>query len=70
VCDVSLSRPPRGGEGDDMIGKLTITVTKTADGRYDYVQIASPAAMPVNIVLVADLIVVEDHRNTTTKKKR
>jgi len=69
VCDVSLSRPPRGGEGDDMIGKLTITITKTADGRYDYVQVASPAAMPVNIVLIADLIVVEDHRPAAKKRK-
>ena len=51
-----------------MIGKLTITITKTADGRYDYVQIASPAAIPVNVVLVADLIVVEDLRKTATKK--
>jgi hypothetical protein len=45
-----------------MIGKLTVTVTRTADGRYDYVQIASPAAMPVNIVLIADEIVIEDSR--------
>ena len=51
-----------------MIGKLTITITKTADGRYDYVQIASPAAIPVNVVLVADLIGVEDHRKPATKK--
>lgn len=45
-----------------MIGKLTITVTKTADGRYEYIQIASPAAMPVNIVLIADEVEIEDHR--------
>ena len=45
-----------------MIGKLTITVTKTADGRYEYIQIASPAAMPVNIVLIADQVEIEDHR--------
>ncbi len=45
-----------------MIGKLTITVTKTADGRFEYVQIASPAAMPVNIVLIADEVEIEDRR--------
>lgn len=50
-----------------MVGKLTITVTKTADGRYEYIQIASPAAMPVNIVLIADEVVIEDMR---TPKKR
>ena len=40
-----------------MIGKLTITVTKTADGKSEYVQIASPAAMPVNIVALREAIV-------------
>lgn len=45
-----------------MIGKLLITVTKTADGRYEYIQIASPAAMPVNIVLIADTIEIDDRR--------
>lgn len=47
-----------------MTGKLTITVTKTADGRYEYIQIASPAAMPINIVLIADEVVIEDHRKS------
>lgn len=41
-----------------MIGTLEITVTKTADGKHKYVQIASPAAMPVNIVLICDDVVV------------
>lgn len=41
-----------------MIGTLEITVTNTADGKHKYVQIASPAAMPVNIVLVCDDVVV------------
>jgi hypothetical protein len=45
-----------------MIGKLTITVTKTADGRYEYIQIFSPAAMPINIVLIADIVEIEDLR--------
>lgn len=45
-----------------MLDTLTITVSKTADGRHEYLQISSPAAMPVNIVLIADAIVVEDRR--------
>jgi len=53
-----------------MTGKLTITVTKTADGRYEYIQIASPAAMPINIVLIADQVVIEDHRPLTLNKPR
>ena len=45
------------------LGKLDITVTKTSDGRSNYVQITSGrAAMPVNIVLIADEIRVVDHR--------
>ena len=46
----------------DQLGKLTITVSKTAMGDATYVQIASPAAMPVNIVLIAGEVVIEDHR--------
>lgn len=56
-----------------MIGRLIITVTKTADSRYDYVQIASPAAMPINIVLIANEITIEDHRpppKPSGKKRR
>ena len=53
-----------------MIGDLTITVTRTADGRFDYVQIASPAAMPVNIVLIANAIKIEDHRPAPKKAAR
>lgn len=45
-----------------MLDKLIITVTKTARGEADYCQIASPAAVPVNIVLIANEIAVEDHR--------
>ncbi len=42
--------------------KLTITVTKTADGQRDYLQIMSADMLSTNIVLVAEEIVVEDHR--------
>jgi len=42
--------------------KLTITVTRTADGKQDYVQVMSADQMTTNIVLIADEIVVADHR--------
>lgn len=53
-----------------MLDKLTIAVTKTSDGKFEYVQIASPAAMPVNIVLIAHEIVIEDKRATPKQKRR
>lgn len=52
-----------------MLDKITIQVTKTSDGRRDYVQISSPAAIPVNIVLVAGQIVVDDRREPEKAKK-
>lgn len=45
-----------------MLDEIEIEVTKTANGRADYVQIRSPAAIPVNIVLVAGKITVRDTR--------
>ena len=46
-----------------MIGlKLNVTITKTADGKQDYIQIMSDDVISVNVVLVADRIKVEDHR--------
>ena len=43
--------------------KLTITVTKAADGIHEYVQIMSEDFVTVNIVLVVDKIEIEDSRN-------
>lgn len=45
-----------------VIAKLTVTVTKTADGKRDYVQIMSSDLFTVNVVLIAEEIIVEDHR--------
>ena len=46
-----------------MIGLiLNVTVTKTADGKQDYIQIMSDDAISVNVVLVADKIKVKDYR--------
>lgn len=49
------------------LGKITIEISKTSDGRSDYVQISSPAAFPVNIVLVAAEIEVRDARPKSPK---
>lgn len=44
-----------------MLDKITIHLSKAVNGQ-DYVQISSPAAFPVNIVLVATKILVIDKR--------
>lgn len=40
--------------------KLTVTITKTADGKREYIQIMSEDMLSVNVVLVADSIEVHD----------
>jgi hypothetical protein len=42
--------------------EITIQVSKTADGQSEYVQIISPAGIPINIVLVVDKVTIEDRR--------
>ena len=42
--------------------KLTVTVTKTATGEHDYIQIISADQFSLNIVLIADEIVMRDAR--------
>ena len=46
----------------DELNELTITITETADGKSEYLQILSYAGIPVNIVLIANKIKIEDHR--------
>ena len=46
----------------DELNELTITVTKTADGKSEYLQILSYAGIPVNIVLIANKIIIQDKR--------
>lgn len=41
---------------------LKVTISKTADGRSDYMQIVSGDQFALNIVLISDLIEVEDSR--------
>lgn len=45
-----------------MSEKLTITVTKTANGQQEYVQIMSADMFSINVVLIADEIEVRDER--------
>ena len=40
--------------------KLTVQLSKTADGKYDYMQALSADQFSLNIVLIADEIVVKD----------
>ncbi len=46
------------------IDKLAIQVTKTSDGLQEYVQIMSGDMLTVNVVLIADEIVVNDDRES------
>jgi len=55
-----------------MENQLTVTVTKTSNGLMDYIQIMSDDSVSVNIVLIADKITMEDHRekfDSFTKEK-
>lgn len=44
--------------------KLTITVTKTINGKQEYLQIMSDDMFSINVVLIADQITIEDMRAT------
>jgi len=46
------------------IDKLTILVSKTADGRNDYVQVLSGDQFSLNVVLIARKITIRDVRPT------
>lgn len=48
--------------------KLTVTVTKTARGDQDYIQVMSDDTISVNVVLVADAIIVNDMRSKPSSK--
>lgn len=47
---------------------LTVVISKTADGKSDYMQIMSRDMISTNIVLVAPKIEVEDARKRKGKK--
>lgn len=46
-----------------MTAKLTIQVTKTRDGKQEYVQIMSADQFSINVVLIADEIEITDNRH-------
>ncbi len=45
------------------VDELHIQVTKTSDGLRDYVQIISADQLTINLVLLADKIVISDQRD-------
>jgi hypothetical protein len=49
--------------------KLNVTVTRTSTGDQDYIQIMSEDMISVDVVLVADKIVVKDHREAAKGKR-
>ncbi len=48
---------------------LNVTISRTADGTADYMQIMSADLMSVNIVRIAPKIEVQDARSHQRKKK-
>jgi hypothetical protein len=48
---------------------LNVTISRTADGTADYMQIMSADLMSVNIVLISPKIEVQDARSHQRKKK-
>jgi hypothetical protein len=55
--DILGEHPAEGGNME-----IIIQVSKTSDGKSEFVQIMSPAAVPINIVLVVDKVTIEDRR--------
>ena len=52
-----------------ILPKLTVQVTKTADGLNEYIQIMSSDMYTVNIVLIANTIEIKDDREPPQKPK-
>lgn len=52
------------------VDELRIQVTKTADGLREYVQIMSADQLTINLVLLADKVVITDQRDVQPKRKR
>ncbi len=51
------------------IPSLTVTISKTADGENDYMQILSTDQFSLNIVLIAGVITVKDVRQSEVKRR-
>ena len=52
-----------------MILRLNVTISKTADGKDDYIQIMASDGISVNVVLIATEIKVQDVRPKPKKVK-
>ena len=53
-----------------VLPRVTVTVSKTRDGRNDYMQIVSDDQFALNIVLVSTEIKVEDSREPARGKRK
>ena len=49
---------------------LQVTLSRTSDGKYDYLQVVSDDQFALNIVLIADSIDVKDTRKSDKPTKR
>ena len=52
------------------IPELRIRVTKTRDGMLDYVQVMSSDQLTINLVLLAERIIVDDGREPESKPRK
>ena len=52
-----------------MLPELNITVSKTADGGADYVQIISSDQFAINVVLIGSKINIQDRRPKKGKRE-
>ncbi len=53
-----------------MEGKVLVTITKTSNGMADYIQVISEDHTSINVVIIAEEIVVVDYRNIKKKEKK
>ena len=51
------------------IPQLKVMISRTADGKNDYMQIISGDQFKVNVVLIADSIEIQDSRKPAKKRK-
>jgi hypothetical protein len=49
--------------------RLTVQITRTSDGKQDYIQIMSQDMVSVNVVFVADQIKLRDDREPPRGRK-
>ncbi len=51
-----------------IVGKLKVQVSKTSDGKGEYLQLLSEDQLTINIVLVAQKVEIHDDRTRTKSK--